>query len=49
MMKSMAVIFVAPFLVTSVTAIADVSINSNDGSSLFFSGKLTGENIDNNA
>ena len=45
----MAVIFVAPFLVTSVTAIADVSINSNDGSSLFFSGKLTGENIDNNA
>ncbi|HDT5889161.1 TPA: hypothetical protein QHA87_003160, partial [Aeromonas dhakensis] len=49
MIKSMAVIFVAPFLVTSVTAIADVSINSNDGSSLFFSGKLTGENIDNNA
>ncbi|HDZ8828459.1 MULTISPECIES: hypothetical protein [Aeromonas] len=49
MIKSMAVIFLAPFLVTSVTAIADVSINSNDGSSLFFSGKLTGENIDNNA
>lgn len=49
MIKSMAVIFVTPFLVTSVTALADVSINSNDGGSLFFSGKLTGENIDANA
>lgn len=49
MIKSMAVIFAAPFLVTSVTSLADVSINSNDGNSLFFSEKLTGENIDNNA
>ncbi|HDX8404059.1 TPA: hypothetical protein RQN00_004182 [Aeromonas dhakensis] len=49
MIKSMVVIFVTPFLVTSVAALADVSINSSDGGSLFFSGKLTGENIDNNA
>lgn len=49
MIKSMVVIFAIPFWVTSVTALADVAINSNDGSSLFFSGKLTGENIDNNA